>query len=607
MNIFRSLLILFLFVPTVLCAQVRFHATANPSVIGTSDLVTISFILENADDIKELTAPSFDDFLIIGGPARESGISNVNGKVTRYISVSFALKPKKAGTFRLGSARVIANGKKLQTNPVTVEVKKTPSMHGAGATMQGLSNSSSVHHDNIYRDGEDIREKVNQNMFLRVEVNKKKCYVGEPVVAEYKLYSRLKSESRLTQNPSFNGFSVIDLQAPDITGFHRAEINGREYNVYTIRKAQLYPLQAGSISLEPAELENKIQFVKESYASGHMYGFEDFFDGFSGTILPSDAIITELVTLKSQPVSIEVLPLPDQYKPAGFNGAVGKFNISASLDEDSISTDRPGRLLLTVRGAGNLQLVTPPAIQWPKGIEPFEPIVIDQLQRTEVPVSGSRIFEIPFSVDRAGEYRLPPVSFSFFDPSSETFKTVMTNGIDFTAGQGKNIPPPPSYTSASASTDSGWDSFWLIPAGTGVLIGLVLLFAVRRKSKKDVVPVITDEEIVPVIIKQNPLEETEKCLRSESCTDFYILLKRELLDFLTCRFRLEKNLKPREIIEALDAKNVSNEIVMQLDRLIQDIELQLYTPFERNSMMDILYSRTQETVQRLNHCGSVNL
>ncbi len=74
-------------------------------------------------------------------------------------------------------------------------------------------------------------------MDLRLEVNKTSCYVGEPVVATYKLYTRLKSESKLTQNPSFNGFSVVDLQAPDVTGSSIDKFQGRDYHVYTIRKA----------------------------------------------------------------------------------------------------------------------------------------------------------------------------------------------------------------------------------------------------------------------------------------------------------------------------------------------------------------------------------
>ena len=185
----------------------------------------------------------------------------------------------------------------------------------------------------------------------------------------------------------------------------------------------------------------------------------------------------------------------------------------------------------------------------------------------------------------------------------------MTNGLQFNAAQGKTLP-----STVMASTDitgsqkgSGYGK-WMLPAGAGLLLGFVLLALTRKRKMKSLpVAVVTEHKPEPVIIKQNPLEDSERCLRSDDCTDFYILLKMDLKDFLTCRFALEKSLKRKEIIEALDNKNVSNEIVVQLDSLLQEIELQLYTPFERNSRMEDLYTRTQETVQRLNHCGSVNL
>jgi hypothetical protein len=70
--------------------------------------------------------------------------------------------------------------------------------------------------DFIIRKGENITEKINKNIFIRVNVSQSSCYVGEPIVVTYKLYTRLKSESSITKNPSFNGFSVIDLLPPGI-------------------------------------------------------------------------------------------------------------------------------------------------------------------------------------------------------------------------------------------------------------------------------------------------------------------------------------------------------------------------------------------------------
>lgn len=53
--------------------------------------------------------------------------------------------------------------------------------------------------DYVLQKGETIPEKVNKNMQLKLQTNKNTCFVGEPIVATYKLYTRLKSESSLTK------------------------------------------------------------------------------------------------------------------------------------------------------------------------------------------------------------------------------------------------------------------------------------------------------------------------------------------------------------------------------------------------------------------------
>lgn len=152
-------------------------------------------------------------------------------------------------------------------------------------------------------------------MILKLETDKTSCFVGEPLVATYKLFTRLKSESKLTGNPSFNGFSVIDLTKPDASGYTKQQLNGKEYNVYTIRKAQLYPLQDGNIELGSAELENNIQFIKEEYVDQRSNSVFDLFDDFAQATVPAEGIINQQVNLRSKPLMITVKPLPEVNKP----------------------------------------------------------------------------------------------------------------------------------------------------------------------------------------------------------------------------------------------------------------------------------------------------
>ena len=93
-------------------------------------------------------------------------------------------------------------------------------------------------------------------------IDKKTCYAGEPVVATFKLYSRLQSKSDIIKNPGFYGFSVHDMINLDDKMVNTEEFNGKEFDVHTIRQVQLYPLQAGIYTIDAMEVKNKVEFSR---------------------------------------------------------------------------------------------------------------------------------------------------------------------------------------------------------------------------------------------------------------------------------------------------------------------------------------------------------
>ena len=116
--------------------------------------------------------------------------------------------------------------------------------------------------DELVRPGENVEDKIRKNFFIKVDVSKTDCYLGEPIVATYKLYARLRSDSRVTRHPSLNGFSVYDMIDPTDDRVSVEKVNGKNFSVHIIRKTQLIPLQAGDVTLDPVELDNNIYFIK---------------------------------------------------------------------------------------------------------------------------------------------------------------------------------------------------------------------------------------------------------------------------------------------------------------------------------------------------------
>ncbi len=93
--------------------------------------------------------------------------------------------------------------------------------------------------DELVKPGEKVEDKIRKNFFIKVEVSKTDCYLGEPIVATYKLYARLRSDSRVTRHPSLNGFSVYDMIDPSEDRVSVEKVNGKNFSVHMIRKTQL--------------------------------------------------------------------------------------------------------------------------------------------------------------------------------------------------------------------------------------------------------------------------------------------------------------------------------------------------------------------------------
>ena len=448
----RSLLqkiisILLLLTCLITRAQVKFSATVTPGQISKDGYTQLKFIVENAGEVQNIDPPALKNFVIISGPNQESGMSVVNGAVTKYIAVSYVIRPKGSGTFVIPPVVARADGSLCRSNPVSVKVSNTLSGNNSSAGNNSLFPFNradpfgepvrqSNYQDYILQKGENAADKVKKNLVVKVETDKPYCYVGEPVIATYKLYTRLKSESSMTKNPSFNGFSVIDLQQPDNENYRIEKLNGRVYNVYTIRKAQLYPLQSGSLELEPAEVDNKVHFVKAAFAIRQQDIMGDLFGDLADAVIPAEGIEEHRISLQSEPLSILVKPLPENSKPVNFKGAVGNFSLDAYLSKDKFTTDDACECSLIIGGSGNLQLVTAPVIDWPGGIDGFEPKITDELNKLTVPVSGRKIISYPFTAARPGNYIIPAIAFSYFDLKTSQYRTIATKPLAFTVVKG---------------------------------------------------------------------------------------------------------------------------------------------------------------------------
>lgn len=606
-------------------AQVKFSASVTPEQIGKDETTQLKLMVENANEVQQIVPPNLKDFFIISGPNQESGMTMINGSVKKYFALSFILKPKATGSFTIGAALAKADAGDYKSNTVKLKVtaQSTGNSTGPNAGNPFLSAYDpfaepvprSAYNEYILRKGENPAEKIKKNMFVRVEADKKSVYVGQPVVATYKLYTRLKSESNMTKNPSFNGFSVLDIQQPDDMNYHTEKLEGREYNVYIIRKVQLYPLLAGNLELGMAEIENNIQFIKAEFADRQADAMNDMFRGLSELVIPPEGIVIQKVTLQSKPEYITVKSLPDAGKPVGFKGAVGNFTIDSRVEKNNFSTDDEGKLAIVISGEGNLQMVNAPEVSWPNGIEGFDSRATDDLFKGTVPVSGRKIFEFPFSVSKEGNYSIPAVEFSFYDIGNGAYKTLKTTPIEIKVSKGTGTPKTAITGADTKRPDNFLTRFFnnrlRVVSLVAVLIVIGLIVWLKKDKKIEKQHAITKQAETPVPdaplpaedlfpVKQNYLLKAEESLYREDARSFYTDLNQGLKNFLAHKLALApEEINRKNIIEQLDAQGVSNETAMQLQKLMDDMEWQLYTPFSDQEKMKAMFDRSHEIIQIL--------
>jgi hypothetical protein len=601
---------------TPVFAQVKFTAEANPASIGKDETTELRFTVDNAKQVDEITPPALNDFTIVSGPNQETSMQNINGVITQSVGMSYLIQPKNTGTFIIAAATAKADGQTLYSNSVTIKV----TAHSSGNAPQnniavspfagfpGMEDpmEQGSYGDNVLKKGENIQEKINKNMFLKAEADKASCYVGEPIVVTYKSYSRLPSESSVTKTPAFNGFSMIDI-TPSNNGNTNGRIeklNGRSYDAFTLMKVQLYPLQAGQLSVGTIRTDNTIHFFKEEpVQSGG--------DAFFQNIMPAGEVVNQEVTLTNKPLFIVVKPLPDKDKPASFKGAVGNFTLTASLDKDSISTDDAGKLILTLTGAGNMTLINAPDIVWPAEIESFEPTLTDNLDKTKIPIAGSKQFEYNFTVQHQGKYIIPSIEFSFFDPKTATYKTVTTNPLPITVTKGtnRNMYPPTVATTTANNNSSFIDELNIPKLGleiSALLIVLVLFYWSNRKKNKQA-DTIGEEQTPQQSVLNNNMEEHKNylCLSEEKLLQhdskgFYEALHKEVRQFLSAYFHiLPEEINKKRIAEELDKKGISIGAAIKIQQLMDHIEWQLYTPVHANAQLEESFANAKEMIYSL--------
>ncbi|HTJ13431.1 MAG TPA: BatD family protein [Dinghuibacter sp.] len=632
-----------------LSAQASFTAKVSPKVAGDQDVVEIDFTLDGVSEVDQFAPPNFSPFQVVQGPSYTSGFQLINGNASRYYSVSFYLKPSGLGKFTIGPATAQLNGQAVHSNSVTIEIVKG-SVGGNTAPQSPFQSmmppmsadpfpGREAYGDQFLRKGEKAEDKIRHNMILKMNASRNTVYVGEPVVATCKLYSRLESDSKVAERPSFSGFSVFEMVQPEQGSVSREVLGGRPFNTYLIRKAQLYPLQSGDLTIEPVEIDNNITFFREGKPAakaqqapaGSVFDqmMRDFWGDEEGV---SGVPEKHTLNLTTAPITIHVKPLPDAGKPLDFTGAVGQFTLQANLTSTTVKANQTDTLQLVLTGSGNLPLINAPSMRLPDGLEAFDPAAKEQIDQTISPIKGRKIFSYAFTAGRDGKYTLPGVRFSYFDPQTATYKTDSTAPLllDVLPGPGGHRAPDSAVVQNQRERHTPG---WIWAAAAAVVALIVLLGLSRRKKSQPVVQQPTPKTTGPIAAAAGadnaPMRRTAEMasqpqpyiapaaittfqtrdwmeaarhqLRDGNSGAYYRELNAGLWGMLRERLELGQERDKALVLQRLQQKGFSPFVTEEVRRLLEECELSLYAPIHTGADMQRSLDVAERLQKRFEH------
>ena len=401
---------LIFFISCSLSAQDVYVKAEYPAAVNAGEQFTVMWTVNAGGG--QFTAPSFNGFYKLMGPqtSYSSSTQIINGKVSNSTSYSYVyyLQAVKEGKFVIAPAVFSLKNKSYSSDSMHIEVV------GATSQKQNVTSGS----NNTSTDQEV--EASGRTLFINLSVNRREVFLGEPVVATVKIYSRVNIAGiNEIKYPPFNSFLKSDIETPPLTSLRQENVNGTIYGTGVIQQFLLYPQVTGEINIDPVQISVLVQQKTKGEADPF---FGDFFSSYQ--TVPKAAA--------SQSVKIRVKPLPG-IQPGDFSGVVGKLDLKASLSKESVNVNDAVNFKIIISGTGNLKIASAPVLKLSPDIEVYDPKITDALKNGVNGTTGQKSFEYLLIPRHNGDFTIPPVSYSYFNIAAGRYEKLTSEEFRFSA------------------------------------------------------------------------------------------------------------------------------------------------------------------------------
>ncbi len=543
-------------------AQFQFECKVSKTTLGLNETLRVDFSM-NADGDNFMT-PNFEGFRIVGGPSQQISQSWINGRSSFNKAYSYYLLPLQKGVLTIKPATIEINGQLYKTNPVKITVTNAIPKPRDPNQQPQLSADTELH--------------------LIADISNSNPYINQPVTVVYKLYFSNNigiSNFDETNKPNYKDFWSQNIEIKELIA-EQTTFKGEPYRSIVLKKVILYPQKSGKLEIEPLALNIDVQLPT---------GRRDIFGQMQ--IMEDSKIVSAGNKI------LNVKPLPEAGKPEDFTGASGKFNFTVIPSKTSLKHGESLELVVKAEGTGNLKLFSLPKPVVPTALEMYDPEHIENITTPLSGDQGSISDKYTIVPQFKGKYPIKPISFTYFDFGSNSYKTITSKEImiDVIDGPTESVAAIKSNKEKIAKANKTLvfkeiitkteltnikkrdflysTKFYLLMFIPFLMIPLIIFIRKRNEN--------LDNDTIGNRLKMNNklakkyLSQAKKQINNKE--QFYIALEKAMHNFLKAKLKIETSEMSKSNIESLLLRNNANEnSVSEFINLTENCEIARYAP-----------------------------
>ncbi|MBQ8154443.1 MAG: BatD family protein [Prevotella sp.] len=595
----KTLTLLYLWMLTVVAMAQQITGRA-PSQVAVGEQFRLSYTV-NTDDVSGFRAGNIPDaFEVLMGPSTstQSSFQMVNGHTSSSTSVTYTyiLSATKNGSFTIPAAHATVNGKALHSNELRIKVSGTAQQGSNGGTQRpqggGQARAAGSHIS-----GSDL--------FIKVSANKSHVHEQEPILLTYKVYTLVDLTSLSGKMPDLKSFYTREVPLPQEKSFKLETLNGRPYRTVTWQQYVMFPQTTGKLEIPSITYEGMVVLQNRNVDP-----FEAFFNGGSGYMEVKKEI-------KAPGLTITVDPLPA--RPTNFSGGVGTFTLTANIDKKEVKANDPITFRVTVSGTGNLKLIKQPVVNLPKDFDQYDAKITDNTKLTTNGIEGSMVYDILVVPRHQGKYEVPPVEFTYYDTSSNSYKTLRSQPFTLDVAKGDGSSSVSAYTSEEVKqlnkdiryikTEDirlrevddyffGSAFYWIsLAVLLAVFISLFVIFRHRAIENANIGK-MRGKRANKVAVRR--LREANKLLKAGKQNEFYDEVLRALWGYVGDKLDMPVTQLSRDnISQQLTERGVDTDTVNQFIGALDECEYARYAPGDASGNMNKVYDAAIQAIMKI--------